>query len=627
MSINIYPSIAKVKRNGVYENLPGFVQQSGDADIEAMIATKETASIAQYAHPQGSYFILNDVLYQADVDIPVSGTIAVGTNCHVAVLANDVVTAKNDVKDLNSSIENFGKETIFVLTDWEQGGINYSTGREETSSSVCRTIGYFTSETDITLNVTNPNNQTLGLRVYNSDGSYSGSENISNKHTLTCLGGKRYRVVNSSTGNPSNVTCTFSYYNENSFPSIKNDVSEIDSIVSATDAPTMQDGYYIAKENGVRIANTVFSCTDFIRVYEGFHIKIDHYASSGTVGCVYYKKDKTWLSYLDVEYTSDGSYFGIVPPDAVYLRITTQIDKQAELTYYDVRKYATSAYETASELAETGLPLKNTQILIFGDSITDCCNISVNSDIETTAYSFRNPSNSYVNALGETIRFSMWAKILLDSRKPLEIRNYAKTGAHYEDMSVTSGNERQNVSYQIQLALNDRLNPNGVFAVNDFKPDIVIFSLGTNDGYPNDTPSDAYAKIITDADGTININDTLTNMDRTKFCESILWAFLKVKQAFPLAQCYCVTPLESASRPTIPGNLRNYMVEIAERYNYIVIDGSYKSGITKELNVVNGLGEYLIDGLHPNEKGQNMLARLIITSLESNFCKYDEGFN
>ena len=105
MSINIYPSIAKVKRNGVYENLPGFVQQSGDADIEAMIATKESASIAQYAHPKGSYFILNDVLYQADINIPVSGTIAVGTNCHVDVLADDVAKTENDVKDLKSSFD------------------------------------------------------------------------------------------------------------------------------------------------------------------------------------------------------------------------------------------------------------------------------------------------------------------------------------------------------------------------------------------------------------------------------------------------------------------------------------------------------------------------------------------
>lgn len=105
MSINIYPSIAKVKRNGVYENLPGFVQQSGDADIEAMIATKESDTLAQYPHPQGSYFILNDVLYQADVDIPVSGTIAVGTNCHVAVLSDALgkfppISAAKTGKDL-----------------------------------------------------------------------------------------------------------------------------------------------------------------------------------------------------------------------------------------------------------------------------------------------------------------------------------------------------------------------------------------------------------------------------------------------------------------------------------------------------------------------------------------------
>lgn len=104
MSINIYPSIAKVKRNGVYENLPGFVQQSGNADIEAMIATKESDTLAQYPHPQGSYFILNDVLYQADIDIPVNGTIAVGTTCHVAVLTDNLENAENDVKDLKSSI-------------------------------------------------------------------------------------------------------------------------------------------------------------------------------------------------------------------------------------------------------------------------------------------------------------------------------------------------------------------------------------------------------------------------------------------------------------------------------------------------------------------------------------------
>ena len=103
MPIDLYPSIAKVKRNGVYQNLPGFVQQSGDADIEAMIAGTETSSTAQYTHAKWSYFILNDTLYQADEDIEVNDVIAVGTNCHVAVLGDDVGQLKYAIE--NSTAE------------------------------------------------------------------------------------------------------------------------------------------------------------------------------------------------------------------------------------------------------------------------------------------------------------------------------------------------------------------------------------------------------------------------------------------------------------------------------------------------------------------------------------------
>ena len=112
MPIELYPNIAKVKRNGVYQNLPGFVQASGDTDIKAMIATSETSTTAQYAHLKGYYFILNDILYQADEDIAVNDIIAVGTNCHIAVLADGVtsmINAVDTVNDLNDQIN--GVET------------------------------------------------------------------------------------------------------------------------------------------------------------------------------------------------------------------------------------------------------------------------------------------------------------------------------------------------------------------------------------------------------------------------------------------------------------------------------------------------------------------------------------
>ena len=105
MSIEIYPSVAKVKRNGAYQSLPGFVQQSSENDAQAMIANAETSTTAQYAHANGSYFRLNGTLYQADADIRVNDSIAVGTNCHVAVLANDVFEIEKDVTEQSDRID------------------------------------------------------------------------------------------------------------------------------------------------------------------------------------------------------------------------------------------------------------------------------------------------------------------------------------------------------------------------------------------------------------------------------------------------------------------------------------------------------------------------------------------
>ena len=124
MPIDLYPNIAKVKRNGAYQNLPGFVQQNGDADIEAMIANKETSTTAQFVHPKDSFFILNDVLYQADNDISVNDIIAVGTNCHVSILGetiydilNNINNQDDNIDDLNEKVNEidekvFGKEDI-----------------------------------------------------------------------------------------------------------------------------------------------------------------------------------------------------------------------------------------------------------------------------------------------------------------------------------------------------------------------------------------------------------------------------------------------------------------------------------------------------------------------------------
>lgn len=266
-------------------------------------------------------------------------------------------------------------------------------------------------------------------------------------------------------------------------------------------------------------------------------------------------------------------------------------------------------------------------ILIFGDSITDCCNLTVNANKETTSYTWRNPSNSYVNDQSVTVNFSMWAKILKENQPCGEIRNYARSGASYKTQMRTSGEERQNLQYQIDVAMNDLDNPNGAFSVGDYVPDIVVFALGTNDGTPNDTYESAMSKTVLQSDNmSIDVNATLSALDDTKFCESARKAFMRIKQAFPMAQIYCVLPIQRADRDNLSEN-HNYLEQMAKRYGCIIIDGAECVGITRDFNTWDSLGTYLKDGLHPNEKGQNLMARAIINAMNNHYKPFGTGFN
>ena len=136
MSIELYPSIAKIKRNGVYENLPGFVPETGSIATQQMIATSESSATAQYVHEKGEYFRLNDTLYQAIVKINVGDAIVVGTNCEVAVIGNDLTHVANSIASyelgIASSSHNTGDyfmvgETLYVATSDIQVGDSIST--------------------------------------------------------------------------------------------------------------------------------------------------------------------------------------------------------------------------------------------------------------------------------------------------------------------------------------------------------------------------------------------------------------------------------------------------------------------------------------------------------------------
>lgn len=146
MSIELYPSIAKIKRNGVYENLPGFVPETGAVATQQMIATSESSATAQYAHNKGEYFRLNDTLYQAIVRINVGDSIVVGTNCEVAVLGNDVTHIANSIAEYELGIATAAHSTgeyfmvgevLYVATNDIEVGDNISTSTNCRVAVVC----------------------------------------------------------------------------------------------------------------------------------------------------------------------------------------------------------------------------------------------------------------------------------------------------------------------------------------------------------------------------------------------------------------------------------------------------------------------------------------------------------
>lgn len=320
----------------------------------------------------------------------------------------------------------------------------------------------------------------------------------------------------------------------------------------------------------------------------------------------FYDSKKNFIKSLN--YSNSKSYFELKLTDeyrdASYVRYAGYDVNEKFLNYYLI---AVKNYPNATS------KFNNKNVLIFGDSITDACEITVNAKNQTTSYSFRGLDG---------FNRKMWSAILKDSYNFKEVRNYALSGATWKgDLS----NARASSYSQITIALNDLNNPNGIFNQDSFTPDIVIFALGINDSSSNDTYEDAMNKtILIEGTNNIDVDATLNNLDHSKLNESIRWSLLKIKSQFPFAQVYVSLPLQCAKDRTVYGStLVSDIRKMAERCGCIVIDSTNEVGIIPEGNFYNDgtkIGITLQDGLHPNAIGQQMLARAIIGKLNS--CYY-----
>ena len=229
----------------------------GDAGNGDMLADDFSASASYSA---GDYVIYNGSLYRF--------TAAHAAGAWSGSDATAVQIAE-DVSQLNSAL-------TAIFTSWEQGTINYQNGEEAPSTTACRTVGYFVPSETITVKITNTNSQAFGLRRYNNDGTYISSANISSESSFDAVRGEKYRLICSSTGNPSSITAKFEIINsdKNSFAHA---YGEIDALDDATwdqkKEYTLHRGWFIYGYRINKSSNTAYEANAMSAVTFPFWIQ------------------------------------------------------------------------------------------------------------------------------------------------------------------------------------------------------------------------------------------------------------------------------------------------------------------------------------------------------------------
>ena len=357
--------------------------------------------------------------------------------------------------------------------------------------------------------------------------------------------------------------------------------------------------------SGVVVSGGTYShTTDWIRVKTGEKYRIMCWLESSGNSLCCYDEQKQFISEKSVQ----GVYRGLfVVPDGVFYIRCSYYGSEGALSA-KVSRISDSLYPNCS----------HKKILIFGDSITDCTNIIVTDGV-TTSYSLKNLADYDAN--NKYVRYAKWPTMMSDVFASDEMRCYAMSGATYRNQS---GEFRQSLSEQVDLAIADRFNAGGAFSIDDFVPDIVIFALGTNDGLTTANADATLSKIVLDEDGyTINYDATLAALDLSKSMDAAMSAFMKIRKYWPMAFGLVISPIQRMSTNMFDNTFAENLEKIAAFSGMMFANGAKLSNITQFNNVKSNFGATLRDGLHPNEVGQNMMARMIISLVASNYCDMD----
>lgn len=363
------------------------------------------------------------------------------------------------------------------------------------------------------------------------------------------------------------------------------------------DKSTILTGFVISG-SGVVNNSATGVITSLINIKGATSIAISGLQVSAAYRAVrFLREDKTVISVTSVA-PGATTLTPTVPASTVYVQFTlketadtftlnpdtVQLELGNTITAFEayVRGNLTSLYGVAIEAATSTGNVRSAALgakyLLFGDSITQTSNVDG-------------------GVFNQTSYFTQWPTYAYTQLQMSSFRNYAKSGASFRNRSLLP---YQYLGYQVEQAI-----------ANNEEAEVIVVSCGTNDGVSS----------LGDYETAMS-KTTQGALDTTLLYEASRYAFWKIREKWPNAVCFFCVPLQRASADTTAlSPMLDGLTKMAWRYGFTIIDQHRESGIIKDLEVQDGAGVFLADGLHPNATGKQLQANYICAKIISRMSK------
>lgn len=263
----------------------------------------------------------------------------------------------------------------------------------------------------------------------------------------------------------------------------------------------------------------------------------------------------------------------------------------------------------------------------YKDSIPEV--IAYRSSDLDTAWNENNPlAGKKVLVFGDSITYtySRWRESFYNITRMKELACISCAGAHLTDYNdhttydgdytnTSDGGIHNVVGNQVYYWLNN--------ATTEEEPDYIIISAGTNDYYTSPEQLATDINVYATTSGWISLD----NVARNTFEGAMRWITSKLRTKYENATIVFASPIQSAQDIGADKSIDVLLAKEAkmqracDHLNARLIKASSESGITGEFEHDGMNGRYLIDGLHPNRVGGNLLGTFYANSLIAMFQK------